>query len=123
MAMARSQGIESEWIPRLATGFGGGIARTGQICGALSGAVIGMGLMLGRDKPDVKPDEFYAAVQKLLADFEALHGTIQCRALTQLDFLTPEGRANYRSQGVGAQCLNYVEEATRGALTLLNASE
>ena len=37
-------------IPRIATGFGGGVGRNGDICGALSGAVIAIGLALGRDK-------------------------------------------------------------------------
>ena len=123
MALAEGQGIESEWIPRLATGFGGGIARTGQMCGALSGAIIGMGLVLGRDEPDVKPDEFYAAIQKLLGDFEAIHGTIQCHALIQLDLTTAEGRTSYRARGTTARCLDYVEEAARCALNLLDASE
>jgi C_GCAxxG_C_C family probable redox protein len=123
MAIAQSQGIGTEWIPRLATGFGGGIARTGQVCGALSGAIIGMGLVLGRDNPEVKADDFYAAVQKLLADFEASHGTTQCRALTHLDFMTPEGRANYRTSDAAARCLEYVGEAASQALTLLDASD
>jgi C_GCAxxG_C_C family probable redox protein len=123
MALAESQGIESERIPRLATGFGGGIARTGQMCGALSGAIIGMGLVLGRDKPDVKPDGFYATIQKLLGDFEATHGTIQCRALIQLDLTTAEGRTSYRARDTTAQCLDYVEEAARRALILLDAGE
>ncbi len=123
MAIAENQRIGSEWIPRLATGFGGGIARTGQLCGALSGAIIGLGLELGRDKPDVKPDEFYAKVQKLLADFEAAHGAIHCRALIQLDLTTAEGRADFQARGTAAQCLDYVEEAARRALILLEQSE
>ncbi len=123
MAIAENQRIGSEWIPRLATGFGGGIARTGQLCGALSGAIIGLGLELGRDKPDVKPDEFYAKVQKLLADFEAVHGATDCRALIQLDLTTVEGRADFQARGTAAQCLDYVEEAARRALILLEQSE
>lgn len=123
LAIAENQRIGSEWIPRLATGFGGGIARTGQLCGALSGAIIGLGLELGRDKPDVKPDEFYAKVQKLLADFESAHGAIHCRALTQLDLTTAEGRADFQARGTATQCLNYVEDAARCALILLEQSE
>ena len=123
MAIAQSQGIDTEWIPRLATGFGGGIARTGQTCGALNGAIIGMGLVLGRDNPSVKADDFYAVIQKLLADFEATHGTVLCRALTGLDFMTPEGRAGYRGSATAAQCLEYVAEAAESALTLLDTSE
>jgi C_GCAxxG_C_C family probable redox protein len=50
MALARYQGVESPLIPRIATGFGAGIARSGEICGALSGAVMDLSFRYGRDK-------------------------------------------------------------------------
>lgn len=39
-------------IPRIATGFGGGIARNGDVCGALTGGVMAIGLALGRVSPE-----------------------------------------------------------------------
>lgn len=41
---------KSPIIPRVATGFGAGVGRSGQICGALSGAVMAVGLLKGCDK-------------------------------------------------------------------------
>jgi C_GCAxxG_C_C family probable redox protein len=40
MAIAESQGIQSDLIPKIATGFCSGIARTGSICGAVCGAIM-----------------------------------------------------------------------------------
>jgi len=55
LALAESMGVESELIPRIATGFAAGVARTGNLCGALSGAVMGLGLRYGRDAPETEP--------------------------------------------------------------------
>ena len=38
-AIAESLDIRSDLIPRIATGFCSGVARTGGMCGAVSGAV------------------------------------------------------------------------------------
>jgi C_GCAxxG_C_C family probable redox protein len=119
LAIAESQGIQSDLIPRIATGFGAGIARTGRTCGALSGAICGLGLVLGRNRPDEPPDKLYAAVQTLLSAFEAKYGSLDCRALIEIDLTTPEGRAEFRAQGKIASCLDYAEEAARLALALL----
>lgn len=41
-------GLQAEFAVRLASGFGEGIGKTGCMCGAFSGAVMGLGLFLGR---------------------------------------------------------------------------
>jgi C_GCAxxG_C_C family probable redox protein len=119
LAVAENQGVQSDLIPRIATGFGAGIARTGRTCGALSGAICGLGLAFGRSRPDESPDRMYAAVQKLLTEFEKKHGASDCRALIEIDLTTPDGRAAFREQGKIAQCLDYAEEAVRLTLSLL----
>lgn len=40
------------FIPRIATSFGGGIARNGDICGAPVGGTISISLALGRDNSE-----------------------------------------------------------------------
>jgi C_GCAxxG_C_C family probable redox protein len=122
-AIAESQGIQSDLIPRIATGFGAGVARTGRMCGALSGAICGLGLAFGRNQPSESPDKLYAAIQKLLADFEKKYGTLNCRALINIDLTTPEGREDFRAQGKIVSCLGYAEEAARLALTLIDQDQ
>ena len=43
-ALSDVKGVESDIIPSIASGLGAGVARTGQICGAVSGAILGLGL-------------------------------------------------------------------------------
>ena len=46
-------GMDSSLIPKLATGFGGGIGRKGSLCGAFTGAVMAIGMKIGRANPKI----------------------------------------------------------------------
>ena len=50
LSLARAEGIESELLPKVATAFCGGMSRSCGTCGALTGAIMGLGLALGRSK-------------------------------------------------------------------------
>jgi C_GCAxxG_C_C family probable redox protein len=56
LALAGAQFVESPLIPRIATGFGAGIGRSGETCGAVTGAVIGLGIRYGRDRVEPVQD-------------------------------------------------------------------
>jgi C_GCAxxG_C_C family probable redox protein len=56
LAISELLGVESELIPRIATGFGAGIGRRGEVCGALAGGVMGLGLVYGRSAPGAGED-------------------------------------------------------------------
>lgn len=51
-AVAEEKGIQSDLIPKIATVFCSGIARTSSQCGALSGAIIGINLLTGRNSTE-----------------------------------------------------------------------
>ena len=92
---------KSPIIPRVATGFGAGVGRSGQICGALSGAVMAVGLLKGCDKgreEREKRNAAYESVRQMVEDFEEEFGSSQCRVLTQCDFATEEGKGKYRRE-------------------------
>ena len=71
LAIAESQGIQSDLIPRIATGFCSGISRTGGICGAVSGAIMGINLLAGRNSPAESIEVSYALTQKLISRLES----------------------------------------------------
>jgi len=123
LAIARSQGIESPLIPRIATGFCSGVANTRGMCGALSGAIMGLGLLVGRDSPAGSIKPAYAAVQTLLERFQAEFGSTNCYALCGCALGTPEGEARFVATNQGARCGEYVAAAVRLALALGAASE
>ncbi|HML02425.1 MAG TPA: C-GCAxxG-C-C family protein [Candidatus Bathyarchaeia archaeon] len=89
-------------IPRIATGFGAGISRTGRICGALNGAIMAIGLRKGCDKAEEKEERnaIYLDVRKMLRAFRREFGCIECRELTKCDLQTSKGQENYRKQEI-----------------------
>lgn len=84
-------GLDEETALKLASSFGGGVARRGQICGAVSGGLMALGMGIGDPSPAGK-DANYARTGEFLRRFEALHQSILCRDLTGCDLTTPEGR-------------------------------
>lgn len=111
IALAEGLGVQSEIIPRIATGFCSGMARTCGQCGAVSGAVMGMGLKLGRDHPSQPLDAFYGTVQEFLRRFNDQFGSTNCQALTGCDLGTPEGQAAFRAGNTILRCWEYVAQA------------
>jgi C_GCAxxG_C_C family probable redox protein len=106
-------GEEAEWAPRVASGFGGGIGRTCQVCGAITGAVIASGWARGRESAGDGIDELYSIVSSLVDDFVERFGTSSCGMLIDVDLADPEQRARAQKDGVFAeQCTKFVEFCT-----------
>lgn len=103
---------------RLATAFGGGLARRGGVCGALAGAAMALSTLLGRrDAEDTDgKDRVYAAVERLLQRFETAQGSIMCRELTGLDFHDPASHEVFKASVKGAVCVPAIRLVVRAAL-------
>ena len=119
LAIAESQGIQSDLIPRIATGFCSGISRTGGMCGAVSGAIMGINLMTGRNLPAESLEVNYALVQKLIERFEKQYGSVNCRQLLGCDLATESGQRYFMENNLMESCLQYAEEATGLAISLI----
>ena len=79
-------GLDRETAAKLASSFGGGMARLREVCGSVSGMFMTAGLLYGYDDPkdyDMKK-EHYARIQQLAKEFETLNGSIICRELLGL---------------------------------------
>ena len=78
-------------ILRAATPFGGGIGRAGCVCGALSGAVMALGLHCGRIAPDAaQRNRAYARAERLWKRFVERAGGEDCRDINTLGFNHPD---------------------------------
>lgn len=120
MAVCQELGIENELVPRIASMFGGGMARTGEVCGAVVGALMCIGIKHGREEPTQSDAEGYTLGQEFLRRFRDAMGSIQCRELTGRDLSTPEGLQAYRSSDVRARvCLPAAGLAYRLVLELV----
>jgi len=83
--------IESDIIPRIATCFGGGIGNSGNVCGAVIGAVIAIGLVRKKSTSIEEWLENAAVARTFCQRFEEEMGAINCRELTKLDLTSPDG--------------------------------
>ncbi len=112
-------GIRSDIIPRIATGFCGGIARSNNMCGAVSGAIMAVNLVLGRDLPADSREKDYTVILELLKVFEERFGSTNCGELLGCDLGTPEGLEFFVANKLMKRCLGYTEQAAAMAMSLL----
>lgn len=75
-ACADEFGIDEELAKCVSCGLGGGVGRLREVCGAVTGATLALGLRHGPDKTAA-----YPAVQDFCARFKAETGSIVCREL------------------------------------------
>lgn len=121
--MCRDFGIESEIVPQIATCFAGGIGNTGSVCGAVIGAVMGIGLVRGRSDDMEEMMQTLAVGQEFRRRFEAEMDTINCHELTGIDLTTQEGLERLMTSDVPATvCFPAVGIAYRLVADLLKES-
>lgn len=83
-----------EAVLRVATPFGGGIGLAGCICGALSGAVMALGLALGRTAPNAEQKKrAYTHAERVWRRFVERAGGEDCRDINSLGFEHPDHKA------------------------------
>ena len=119
LSVAESKNIKSDLIPKIATGFCGGLARTCGICGAVSGAVMAINIFCGRSALDVPYEKSYVPVQKFIKMFKEKFRSTNCKELIGIDLGTEEGRKQFHVNNMREQCRKYTEEATRLAMSLI----
>jgi len=110
LTLAEHQGIESELVPRIATPFGGGIARSASICGCVTGAIMGIGLKHGRMETTDDRLKAYTMATAFMNAFEKRFGSIICHDLISCDFRTPEGQKRFEKLHE-SRCTNFVKGA------------
>jgi C_GCAxxG_C_C family probable redox protein len=101
-------------FPRAATPFGGGIARGGGPCGAVTGTLLGIGLLFGRDAggDHRELDRVYAMVREFQEEFARRFGSTLCRDLLRCDIGTNKGRIQAKKDKLfDKQCPDYVAGA------------
>jgi C_GCAxxG_C_C family probable redox protein len=114
MAFASRLGVGESVAAGAASAFGGGMARNGWMCGALTGAMIAIGLHAGNRGAEAaaRKDDTYFRVNALLARFAEEHGATDCRVLTGCDISDPVERQAASDAGVfKTMCPRFVRTA------------
>jgi C_GCAxxG_C_C family probable redox protein len=119
-AVADHYDLESELLPRLATGFCSGMARTGGTCGAVTGGVLALSLFLGRATTEQPVEANYALVQTFVDGFKQEFGTLNCSDLLGCDLGNDAGRQQFQDQDLQQRCRGYSSYAAEMVSRLLD---
>jgi C_GCAxxG_C_C family probable redox protein len=113
-AVAEAYGERNSVIPRIATGFCGGVSRTAGMCGALAGGIMALGILTGRSTPQDRKDLCYALVHSLVGRFREQFGSIHCADLLGCDISTAEGARYFQQSGLGETVCTRISRQTAG---------
>jgi C_GCAxxG_C_C family probable redox protein len=84
--------IDEATALKMASGFGGGMGRMAETCGAVTGAMMALGLRFGGTTPDREAKErIYTKIREFADRFKARNGSLACKDLLRCDISTPEG--------------------------------
>ncbi len=118
-AFAAQFGIAEDLALKIASPFGGGVARQGEVCGAVTGALMVIALKHGTTTPE-KKEEIYKISQEFIHRFEEKHGSIICRKLTGYDIRRPEELEKARQEQVFTKnCPGLVKDAAEIVKSLI----
>jgi C_GCAxxG_C_C family probable redox protein len=107
-------GMDEETALKVAGGFGGGMGHTGDVCGALSGAVMLLGLKYAQHEvgDDNARTQTYALVKDLMGAFEGEFGSTKCRDVLGFDLNCEGGYEKAReARAFKTACLPAIKRA------------
>jgi C_GCAxxG_C_C family probable redox protein len=75
--------LDDKTAKKIACGFGAGISRTGNICGAVSGAIMVIGLRYGKAEQgdDAATEKTRALTRQFIQEFTQKNGSANCTEL------------------------------------------
>jgi len=107
-------GLDRELALKITGPFGAGMARMGQVCGAVTGSFMVIGLIHGRTRAEDEEtrEKAYKLVNEFVDQFTSRNGSILCRDLLGCDVSTEEGRALAEEQNLfDTRCPKLVQDA------------
>ena len=109
-AYADECGLEKDKALQAAVGFGGGMGKLQETCGAVTGAILVLGLSSGFKEGDGrdKINESYVKVRRLVRGFSAREETVRCRDLLGCDLATEEGQKLFKEGNLRDKCKDYI---------------
>jgi len=99
--------VDYDNLMKISSAFSGGIAHQGNVCGALTGALMTLGFKYGG--PDSR--KVNEVSMKFLEEFKSRNGSIICRDLINHDLLTDEDVQKAFKAGAFNNCPKFVEDA------------
>ncbi len=104
--------ISENFALKIANGFGAGMGRKQEVCGAISGGILVLNVLYGRGENEAKEKQeiLYSKVRELIDRFEEQFKTVTClNLLDDCRLLTPEGQERFTSDNMINKCYEYVD--------------
>jgi len=104
-------GLDRETALKVSCGFGAGMGRRQETCGAVAGACLLIGLKYGKvaREDDAAKEKTYALVREFAGLFEERNGTTNCRELLGVDMI--DGDKQAIAEGLKTVCPKMVQDA------------
>ncbi len=108
--------IHEKELLRLSHGFGGGIGKLQETCGAVTGAVMVIGALKKFSNEDdlKKHPDVYKLTQEFVNEFQKQNGSYKCLELLNCNLNTPEGIKVYTDGNYKVtKCSEYIKSAVK----------
>lgn len=116
VGFAEESGLDRDTAMRVASSFGGGMGRAGETCGAISGALMVIGMKFGNtDEKDNKAKaKVYEEAGKFMKEFKGRNDNAACRDLLGFQFGSEDAPKDPKEvfKVIQAKCPKYVQDAT-----------
>lgn len=100
----------------VSVGFGGGMGRLQETCGAATGSFMVLGIFNCKKLTDNKDrkEATYSMIQKLSQEFKQINGTTDCLELLKCDLKTEEGNRYAKENNLfGTVCEKCISDSVR----------
>jgi C_GCAxxG_C_C family probable redox protein len=111
--------IEKDTALKIAWGFGAGMGRKQEVCGAVTGGIMAIGAKYGsrEDNKQAATDEVYSKTRGLMDKFQAKHGTFICLELLKgCNLMTEKGQKYFDENNLKEKVCN---ECVRDVVQIL----
>lgn len=101
-AFSHELGLSEDIAKKIGCGFGAGISRTGNMCGAASGAIMVIGLKYGKTEAadDAATEMTRARVRQFIGEFTRKNGSVNCTELLGYNLSDPQEYELARKSGL-----------------------
>lgn len=101
---------------KISCGFGAGMGRLQDTCGAVSGAYMVIGLKYGKyyKEDDEAREKTYSLVREFEIEFKKINKTTNCKELLGCNLLTEDGKKYYTDNNLKEKvCIKCIEDSIK----------
>jgi len=107
----KQYGIDEKNAKTIARSFGGGMGRTCQTCGAVTGAYMALGFKNDDSNEKLAKEKTYALVQEFARRFEDIHNNVNCQQLLGCNLGIADGQDYFKNNCLVHKCEKFVRDA------------